>query len=301
MPIVEFIPSGRTVDVSPGTPLLDAARLAGVEIVSPCGGKGTCGKCIVKIRSGKVDTDSLGMLPADSVAEGNVLACKTKVLHQSIVVEVPEQQMSRESGKFVDAGEVHLIREELLPKEWEFDPLAVKWLLEVPPPQLEDGLSDVDRLTRTIQKQWGKEKVVYSIRVLRHVAEALRANDGQVTATLIREPDHLHVIRLEPGDTTTRLLGIAVDVGTTTVAVQLIHLTDNTERLQWTDSVRPGRHQPHQLRPSFRTPGGASRAGVEYNQPPGPGVGGELRHRSPRDRECGHLRKHDHDASAAWA
>jgi hypothetical protein len=140
-----------------------------------------------------------GMLPADSVAEGNVLACKTKVLHQSIVVEVPEQQMSRESGKFVDAGEVHLIREELLPKEWEFDPLAVKWLLEVPPPQLEDGLSDVDRLTRTIQKQWGKEKVVYSIRVLRHVAEALRANDGQVTATLIREPDHLHVIRWNRG------------------------------------------------------------------------------------------------------
>jgi uncharacterized 2Fe-2S/4Fe-4S cluster protein (DUF4445 family) len=225
MPIIEFKPSGKTIDVAPGTQLLDAARLAGVEIVSPCGGKGTCGKCIVKIVDGEVDSDSLGMLPQDSVAEGHVLACKTKVLKTPITVEVPEQ-IGQEGGKFIEIDETHLVREELLPKEWEYDPLAVKWLIRVPEPQPEDGLSDLDRLTRSIQKQWGKENVVCSLRVLRTLADTLRAQGGEVTVTLIREPEQLHVIRLEPGDTTTRLFGIAVDVGTTTVAVQLLHLTD---------------------------------------------------------------------------
>ncbi len=225
MPIIEFIPSGKTIDVTPGTQLLDAARQAGVEIVSPCGGKGTCGKCIVKIVSGEVDSDSLGMLPQDSVAEGHVLACKTKVLNTPVTVEVPEQ-IGQEGGKFTEIDETHLVREELLPKEWEYDPLAVKWYIKVPEPQPEDGLSDLDRLTRSIQKQWGKGNVVCSLRVLRTVAETLRVQNGEVTVTLIREPDQLHVIRLEPGDTTTRLFALAVDVGTTTVAVQLIHLTD---------------------------------------------------------------------------
>ncbi len=225
MPLVEFIPNHRQVDVPPGTPLLDAAKLAGVEIVAPCGGKGTCGKCIVKIISGQGDSDSLGMLDSEAVAEGQVLACKTKVLDSPLTVEIPKP-IESEGGKFTDLNEVHLVREELLPKEWEYDPLAAKWFITVPPPQLEDGLSDLDRLTRTIQKEWGKEKVVYSLRVLRTIASTLRAQNGQVTVTLIREPEQLHVINFEPGDTTSRLYGIAVDVGTTTVAVQLIHLTD---------------------------------------------------------------------------
>lgn len=225
MPIVEFTPSGKTVDVPPGTPLLDAARQAGVEIVSPCGGKGTCGKCIVRITAGEVDSDSLGMLTSEAVAEGQVLACKTRLLDMPVTVDVPEP-IGQNGGKFVDAEEVQLVREELLPTDQEFDPLTVKWLLHVPPARLEDGLSDLDRLTRAIQQEWGKMRVAYSLRVLRTVAATLRKNDGVVTVTLIREPGQLHVIELEPGDTTTRLFGIAADVGTTTVALQLVDLTN---------------------------------------------------------------------------
>jgi uncharacterized 2Fe-2S/4Fe-4S cluster protein (DUF4445 family) len=156
MPVVTFLPSGIAIEVPPDTELLDAARRAVVEIESPCGGKGTCGKCVVRIRSGEVDSDSLGVLTQEAVAEGNVLACKTRVLHTPLTVEVPEQS-ARKGGKFGEhPDDVHLIRHELLPKNWQYAPLAIKWFVEVPQPQMGDGLSDLDRLTRRLQLEWGQ-------------------------------------------------------------------------------------------------------------------------------------------------
>ncbi len=223
MPRVRFQPSGKSVEVAPKTELLDAARQAGVVVESPCGGKGTCGKCIVRVTSGEVDSRSLGLLPPTAVAEGYVLACATVVLAEDLIVEVPEQA-ALEGGKFAPENETHLVRRELLPKQWEYDPLAVKWLVHVESPQLENGLSDLDRLTRAIQHDWGKRPVEYSLLGIRKVADTLRKMQGQVTATIVRDSGRLHVINIEPGDTTLRHYAIAVDVGTTTVAVQLIDL-----------------------------------------------------------------------------
>jgi uncharacterized 2Fe-2S/4Fe-4S cluster protein (DUF4445 family) len=202
---------------------MDAARQAGVEIESPCGGEGTCGKCIVRITSGEVDSRSLGTLPQAAVAEGCVLACATRLLETDLTVEVPEQD-GLAGGKFAPENETHLVRLELLPRQWEFDPLAVKWLLQVEPPQLENGRSDLDRLTIAIQQDWGKRPVDYSLLGLRKVADTLRAAQGQVTATIVRDSGRLHVINIEPGDTTLRHYAVAIDVGTTTIAVQLINL-----------------------------------------------------------------------------
>lgn len=224
MPKITFQPSGLSIDVRPGTELLEAARRAGVEIQAPCGGKGTCGKCIVRVAKGDVDSDSLGALSRATVADGYVLACKTQVLDEPVVVEVPED-IGREGGKFTDAKEdAHLIRRELLPSKWNYDPLAVKWSILVPAPELEDGLSDLDRLIRTIRQQWGQVNVQTSLPVIARIAAALRAENGQVTASLIRTSDALHLVGVEAGDTTVRHYGVAVDVGTTTVAVQLVYL-----------------------------------------------------------------------------
>lgn len=224
MPEITFQPSGKTVDAVPGTELLEVARSAGVEIDSPCGGKGTCGKCIVRIVSGEVDSDSLGILPETAVADGFVLACKTQILNSPLIVEIPEQ-VGRKGGKFSDTLEdSNLIRRELLPSKWDYEPLAIKWYVDVPHPQLEDGLSDLDRLTRRIQREWGKVKIVYPLSVIQSAAEALRADNGNVTITLIRDSERYNIINIEPGDRTVRHYGIAVDVGTTTVAVQLVFL-----------------------------------------------------------------------------
>ena len=224
MPIVTFLPSKTTIDVTVGTELLDAARMAGVEIDSPCGGKGTCGKCTVRMISGKVDYEDLGVLPPSAVIDGFVLACKTKILSEDISVEIP-QQVGRTNGKFGDScADADLVRHELLPRVWQYDPLAVKWLLNVAPPELNDGLSDLDRITLAIQHDWGKKAVNYPLSVIQQAADALREENGLITATIIRRPDCYHIIDITSGDTTTKSYGIAIDIGTTTIAVQLVYL-----------------------------------------------------------------------------
>jgi uncharacterized 2Fe-2S/4Fe-4S cluster protein (DUF4445 family) len=224
MPIVEFLPAGKRIEVPAGTLLIEAAQLAGVEVETPCGRNGSCGKCIVKINRGQLDPQSYGQLPQEVVAAGQVLACKAQLLDTDVTVEVAETA-GYKGGKFADYDATWLIRSELLPKDWDFDPLAVKWRLEVPVPKLGDGLGDIDRIARALRSDWGRQEVVFSLAALRQVSRALREKNGQVTVTFIREPRRLRVIRIEPGDCTTGHYAIAVDVGTTTVAVQLISLT----------------------------------------------------------------------------
>jgi uncharacterized 2Fe-2S/4Fe-4S cluster protein (DUF4445 family) len=224
MPVITFQPSGKSVAVATGSSLLECARLADVSVDAPCGGKGTCGKCMVRVIAGSVDSQSLGALSQELVADGYVLACKTKVLSDDLIVETP-QRTGWDGGKFVESLEEEcLIRRELLPDKWEFDPLAVKWLIEVPPAGLEDGLSDFDRFTRALQHEWGQYDVVCSINVLRGLADTLRLDNGRVTVSLVRDGNQIHVLRVEPSDGTVRNYGIAVDIGTTTVAVQLVSL-----------------------------------------------------------------------------
>jgi len=224
MPVVIFNPGSKKIDVKSGTELLDAARKAAVEIELPCGGKGTCGKCIVRVISGNVKFDMVGVLPRSMVAEGFVLACKTKIMDTSVVVEVPEQ-IGRFDGRFADNhDDILLVRQELLPKKWNYDPLAYKWTLDVPDPRMGDGLSDLDRLTRTIQKDWGKCEIFYPLNILKLIPKMLRVDNGKVTVTILREGDKYRVVGIEPGNQTTRNFGIAVDIGTTTIAVQLVFL-----------------------------------------------------------------------------
>jgi uncharacterized 2Fe-2S/4Fe-4S cluster protein (DUF4445 family) len=224
MPVVEFHPSKKQASVPPGTLLIEAARLAGIVVETPCGGNGSCGKCIVRVTGGKVDPLSLGQLPREVVAEGQVLACKAKVLDGDVTVEVAET-WGYKGGKFSDFDAACLIRAELLPRDWDFDPLAVKWRLEVAPPQQGDGLADIDRIARLLQKDWGRQEVTFSLTALRQTARALREEGGLITVTFIREPRRLRIIQVEAGDSTTGHYAIAVDVGTTTIAVQLISLT----------------------------------------------------------------------------
>ena len=224
MPLVTFQPSSRSVQVAAGTDLVAAARQAGVLIESPCGGEGTCGKCLVRVVSGEVEFADTGLLAPSALAEGYVLACRSKLLTEPVTVDVAPHV--RGGGKFTSASDdMRLIRRELFPHDGQYNPLALKWRVAVPEPELEDGLSDLDRLTMTLQKEWGPQTFIFSLPVIQTVADALRAEGGLVTATLIRgQRGTIHVARVEPGDQTARHYGIAVDVGTTTVAVQLVFL-----------------------------------------------------------------------------
>lgn len=222
MPIITFKPSGKTVTVPDGTELLDAAREADISIDSPCGGKGTCGKCIVRIVSGEVDFENQGVLTAAAVAKGFILTCKTKVKGSPVTIEIPEQS-DKESGQFIDeTNDIGVDRKYYFSNKQ--GPLTGKFFIDVPLPQLEDGLSDLDRLICSVQELKGEKEVRVPLPVIREIAGTLRAENGKVTVSLTETPGYVHISRIEPGESTYGNWGIAVDIGTTTVAIQLVDL-----------------------------------------------------------------------------
>jgi uncharacterized 2Fe-2S/4Fe-4S cluster protein (DUF4445 family) len=133
--------------------------------------------------------------------------------------------MGREGVRLAGDDAGWWTRDEQLAELPELDPPVVRRPLRVAPPALQDGLSDLDRIERALREQWGSDPVTFTLSTMRAAAEALRAEGGRVTATAIREPGRLRVIGVEAGHRRDRVHGIAVDLGTTTAAVQLIDLS----------------------------------------------------------------------------
>ncbi|KPL15074.1 MAG: hypothetical protein AMS26_08620 [Bacteroides sp. SM23_62] len=222
MPVITFQPSGISIDVDPGTELLDAAKLANIEIATPCGGKGSCGKCLVRVVSGEVNANSTDVLSETEQKEGFVQACRTKIFDDPVTIDIPEQ-VGIKASKFTDGFfDASLIRGELFPKPSQLNPLANKIYAEVPGPKPEDGFSDVGRLNLSLFPNCCEKECCYTLPVIRSLADMLRSSNGKITATLIQLTGYYQVIHIEPGDTTSRQYGIAIDVGTTTVSVLLI-------------------------------------------------------------------------------
>jgi uncharacterized 2Fe-2S/4Fe-4S cluster protein (DUF4445 family) len=222
MPKVTFIPSSKSADVPAGATLTDAIRLAGIEMDLPCGGQGTCGKCMVRVENGDFQTEAAGILPRTAKDEGFVLACRTAVRESAMTVRVPRMP-GRPDGRFVEDEDVDWLVLDEPPYE-SAEPIVMRKQLTVPMPRLEEGLSDVDRLERTLRQQTGNRRVEIPLQVIRRLAGTLRENEGNVTVSLSRGSEVDRVIEVESGERSTQAIGLAVDVGTTTVAVRLISL-----------------------------------------------------------------------------
>lgn len=232
MPVVTFLPSQSSVTVEAGASLLDAAALAGVTITAPCGGEGACGECRVKIHSGAVECVSRGCLSPEELGEGWALACSSRVTGD---VTIFIEETPDEEGRIViDSGahsSAHLFRSGAHGHSAS-EPLAVKRLLRVGEPTLENSFSDLERLGFALRADGGPGEVSCGLGVLRKLATALRAQEHDVTVTLVPSCENpacdkasAEIIRIEPGDTTRRAFGLAIDIGTTTCAVHLVDLT----------------------------------------------------------------------------
>ncbi|MBL7104971.1 MAG: DUF4445 domain-containing protein [Bacteroidales bacterium] len=220
MPLITFLPSEKTVDVKAGTEISDAARYAGVDIAAPCGGEGTCGKCIIEIKSGNADFSSI------TIDKKYNLACKTKVLDEPLTIFVPEPIESK-NGKFSDSlSDIDLIDPALLPDENNRKPVISFYEVNVPLPQNEDGLSDLDRLFRSLKDTGITETIQMPLSLLRSLTNIIREKEGHINLTLSlkRNENIQKIITIEPGKKTSSKYGLAIDIGTTTIAVQLVLL-----------------------------------------------------------------------------
>jgi uncharacterized 2Fe-2S/4Fe-4S cluster protein (DUF4445 family) len=223
---VTFHPEGERVRVPAGTTLLAAAKAAGVDLTSLCGGDGLCGKCRVIVLNGNIDAAPTSLLSREEIRRGYVLACQTKVLGE-VEVEVPPESRAEGAQILIDVDAqrfraLHPAAEEAI--SFRHAPLTQKLFLELPRPTLEDNLSDQARLFREIRRRCTAPIMQLGLKVLKTLPKLLRDSDWCVTATLGRRGGTLEVLQVEPGDTSSQNYGIAVDVGTSTVVAHLIDL-----------------------------------------------------------------------------
>ena len=223
--LVVFTPSGRRGRFPTGTRLLDAARSLGVDIDSVCGGRALCGRCQVQPTIGEfakhgVTSRAENLTPfseteqryadENGIADGRRLSCSTQILGD-LVVDVPsESQVHRQVVR--KRAEVHDI---------ELDAAVRVYYVEVQEPDMHDPAGDLRRLKEALDFEWRLQGLGCDFEVLHGLQTALRDGDWQVTVAVYEDRD---IIAVWPGFHD-RIFGLAVDVGSTTIAAHLCDLS----------------------------------------------------------------------------
>ncbi len=220
MPTITFLPSGITVQAESGENLLRVAMKAGIHVNASCGGAGVCNKCKVFVESGEVTGERL--------PDGGWKACVTTAL-TDVTVRIPVESemdrkvlvrpLARRAASWAEvAGDAARLR---------IHPPVEKISIALPAPTLQDNVSDLERLKRELA-QGRLQDVAIDIdsEVLAHLPESLRTGEWTVTVNLMEgaRQDQRRLIRVEPGAASEGHLGVAVDIGTTTVSAELIDL-----------------------------------------------------------------------------
>ena len=206
---VSFPKDEVSVDVAEGTTLLDACRTAEIAIDAVCGGDGRCGRCKMRPK-GSFKATASPFITATEAADGIVLGCQCYV-HGDLSVEVlPRSRIGRHQILTRSVAEIpHPIQ-----------PWVHKRFVELPPATIDDNVADFERLARGLESKG----LCAPLETLDELSNALRASGWKVTATISKIDTVNEVTRVEPLDRTGLLLGIAVDIGTTTVVVDLVDL-----------------------------------------------------------------------------
>lgn len=227
---IQFLPDNITVSVNKGENLLAAAAKAGVYIHAYCGGDGVCGKCKVKVDEGELRSEKAN-LKQEEWDQGFRLACLSSVA-SDLVVSIPE--MTTKSGKALKrkpktTRTISARSLDTLIGEWKIDPPVSKLYLELDPPTMEDNISDMQRVMRGIRQVMPdpREPSYDHPELIKILPRALRDSDWKITLLLLRgkyKGESFRIIDVESGDTTSRLYGLAVDIGTTTCSGVLVDL-----------------------------------------------------------------------------
>jgi uncharacterized 2Fe-2S/4Fe-4S cluster protein (DUF4445 family) len=251
--IVDLQPVGRRIDVSPGTTLLEAARSAGVGIVSICGGLGTCGECRVRCTEGRLSPLTIteeGEFSRTELADGYRLACQAEVLG-SVRVDIPPESLASPQRLQVEGREIAV----------PLDPVVIPLDVEVPAPDLYDLRADLTRLQAAFSSRKPESNLTASLAVSAELPGQLRMwnwkarlvlRDNELVALLPHpvtddqrrttddssrsahrspapspQPPAPGLLTTDNRQLTTSsddLLGLAVDVGTTKLAAYLVDL-----------------------------------------------------------------------------
>ncbi len=231
-PLVIFTPSGKRGRVPVGTPVLAAARQLGVDLDSVCGGRGICSKCQIAPGLGEfakhgvtVEADALS--PVNAVEErydrvrglkpGRRLGCQAQILKDVVIDVPPESQLHKQ-----------VIRKSATERAMVMDPAVHLFFVEVAEPDMHAPEGDFQRLAAALADQWQITGLVADLPALQALQKVLRKGSFTMTAAVHR--DHLggapRLVGLWPGLREAPAYGLAIDLGSTTIAGHLVALDD---------------------------------------------------------------------------
>jgi len=243
---VTFYPDNKSIEVEKGKTILSASLSAAVYINSSCGGDGVCGRCKVILKKGQVFTQPSGRISVDERRRGIYLACLTSA-QSDLEIEVPpesrldfekltqEEIDLRLKGFYTESEEVEPATSILGEEIFVHSPLATKLYLELPPPDLEDKISDLERLYRQIRRIQDIPIMQTGLANIRRLGELLRSSDWKITATLGKRNGTTEIVLIEQGDASHKNFGLCFDIGTTTISGQLVDL--NTKQVLGTKAT----------------------------------------------------------------
>ena len=230
-PLVVFTPSGKRGHFPAGTPVLTAARQLGVDLDSVCGGRGICSKCQI--------TPSFGQFPKHGVTvsetavstwnaveqryddkrglkHGRRLGCQAKIM-DDLVIDVPaESQVHKQ-----------VVRKAASTRSIEMNPSTRLYFVEVAEPDIQEATGDFERLSQALKDQWDIPKPTCDLSILTALQSTLRKGEWQVTIAIYSDKtgDTPRITGLWPGLHEAGIFGLAIDLGSTTVAAHLCDLT----------------------------------------------------------------------------
>jgi len=223
--MVIFQPSGRRGKVPKGISVIEASRLLGVDIETLCGEKRVCGKCLVRIEEGQFEkfgiqsarthvspwqAEEEKFITPQRREKGYRLGCAARV-EDDILVFVPEASRAGKQLVSKAARDIYI----------EHNPAVQLYFVQVDPPSFEEPTGDFERICRVLERDFGLKNLSIDIFALRQLSGALRDGLWAVTVSVWNDRE---VVRIRPGKAD-RSYGLAIDVGTTTVAAYFCDLT----------------------------------------------------------------------------
>jgi uncharacterized 2Fe-2S/4Fe-4S cluster protein (DUF4445 family) len=229
-PLVVFTPSGKRGRFPVGTPVLTAARQLGVDLDSVCGGRGICSKCQITPGYGEFSkhgvTAKEGALSDWNAVEarydekrglkpGRRLGCQAKVQGDIVIDVPPESQVHRQ-----------VVRKAASARVIEMDPATRLYYIEVDEPDMHTPTGDLERVARALKDQWEIAQVTCAFPVLSRLQPVLRKGKWAITVALHKTSKDAtpQIIAAWPGLHEGGLYGLAIDLGSTTVAAHLTNL-----------------------------------------------------------------------------
>lgn len=213
---ITFEPGNHTFDVTEGTTIKEAIVSSGLNFDFPCAGRGTCGKCRIKI----LDKDlaptekEKNIFGRKELGNGVRLACQTTI-HESLTVNVG-----------LNNKPTYNILSSTLERVFSIEPLLHKFYIKVELPTLHNQKSDLKRLKERLSQQNGNYKdLKIKLPVLYDLPDKLRQAHHLITVIT----DGKEILGIEKGNTQNQLLGIALDIGTTTIVAYLMDLHTGKE------------------------------------------------------------------------